>query len=181
VRRAAFLALALAAVAAGCGGAKVTDVPHEEDGEPSAPREAALKLPPYPKEQDLLRFEVQPRTAFEYFVDGASLTIPESDMVRFTVVVRTASAVNVSYEGFRCITRERRTYARAGRDGKWIVAKDGWVPVGPRPTAGFRHELYWNYFCPGKQVISSAREGLDALRFGGHPNARPEGSMAGND
>jgi hypothetical protein len=178
VSRAALLALALVTVAAGCGGPKVRDVPDEEEGEPRAAQEAPLKLPPYPKEQDLLRFEVQPRTAFDYFVDGSSILVLEEGVVRFAVVVRTASAANVSYEGLRCITRERRTYARAGRDGSWIVAKDGWVPVGPRATAGFRHELYWNYFCPGKRIISSSREGVDALRFGGHPDARPEGSMA---
>jgi CNP1-like family len=181
VRQAAFLVLALVVTAAGCGGSTVSDVPDEGSGEPRAAQESAVKLPPYPKEQDLLRFEIQPRTAFDYFVDGSSITILEEGVVRFAVVVRTASAVNVSYEGFRCISRERRVYARAGRDGNWIRAKDGWVPVGPRPVAGFRHELYWNYLCPGKRIISSTREGVDALRFGGHPDARPEGSMAGND
>jgi hypothetical protein len=178
VRQAPFLALAFVLVVAGCGGPKVRDVPDEEEGEPRAAQESALKLPPYPREQDLLRFEVQPRTAFDYFVDSSSILVLEEGVVRFTAVVRTASATNVSYEGFRCITRERRTYARASRDGKWIEAKDGWVNVGPRATAGFRHELYWNYFCPGKRIISSSREGIDALRFGGHPDARPEGSMA---
>jgi len=175
------IALASALVAVGCGGPKVRDVPDEETGEPRTAQESALKLPPYPKEQDLLRFEVLPRTAFDYFVDGSSLVVLEEGVVRFTAVVRTAAATNVSYEGFRCLTRERRTYARADRDGKWILAKDGWVNVGPRATAGFRHELYWNYFCPGKRVIGSRREGIDALQMGGHWDARPEGTMTGGD
>ncbi len=42
----------------------------------------------------------------------------------------------------------------------------------------FRKELYWNFFCPGKHTINTPREGVDALRFGRHPNARPEGSFA---
>ncbi|MGE5794291.1 MAG: CNP1-like family protein [Bacteroidota bacterium] len=181
MKRAAILALVCVFGAAGCGGSKVRDVPDEESGDPRVAQESAVKLPPYPKEQDLLRFEIQPRTAFDYLVDGSSIAVLEEGEVRFAVVVRTANAVNVSYEGFRCISRERRVYARASRDGNWIIAKDGWVPVGPRPVAGFRHELYWNYFCPGKRIISSTREGVDALRFGGHRDARPEGSMAGND
>ena len=123
---------------------------------------------------------MQPRTAFEHFVDGSSISVLDDGIVRFAVVVRTATAVNVSYEGYRCITRERRTYGRANRDGAWIAVKDAsWVSVGPREVSGFRHELYWHYFCPGKRAISSVREGIDALRFGGHPDARPEGTMAG--
>jgi hypothetical protein len=178
VKRLALLTLAAALAAAGCAGPKVRDVPDEAGDEPGAARETAVKLPPYPKEQDLLRFEVQPRTAFDYFVDGTSIVVLEEGVVRFAVVARTATAVNVSYEGFRCITRERRIYAHASRDGAWIAPKDpGWVPVGPRAVAGFRHELYWNYFCPGKRIIGSPREGLDALRSGGHPDARPESSF----
>jgi hypothetical protein len=171
--------LAIALAAGGCGGAKkVPEAPDGEGEEPGAPREAAVKFPPYPKEQDLLRFEMQPRTAFEYFVDGSSISVLDDGVVRFAVVVRTTSAVNVSYEGYRCATRERRTYARASRDGTWIAVKDpSWVSVGPRSVAGFRHELYWHYFCPGKRAISSAREGVEALRLGGHPDARPEGTL----
>jgi hypothetical protein len=182
VKRAALLALA-AVLVAGCGGggSSARGVPGEDGNDPGVAREAPLKLPPYPKEQDLLRFEVQPRTGFDHLVDGASIALVDEETVRFTVVVRTAGAVNVSYEGFRCITRERTVYARASRDGAWIAVKDpGWVPLGPREITGFRHELYWNYFCPGKRPISSVREGIDALRAGGHRDARPEGSMAGD-
>jgi hypothetical protein len=186
MRRLALLALVLTLAAGGCGGggAKVQDAPMGEEGDdPGAPpREAPVKFPPYPKEQDLLRFEMHPRTAFEYFVDGSSISIVDGGIVRFAVVLRTASAVNVSYEGYRCASRERRTYGRANRDGTWIAAKDsGWVSVGPREVSGFRHELYWHYLCPGKRPISSVREGIDALRFGGHPDARPEGTMAGSE
>lgn len=182
MRRLAFLAVVLALAVGGCGGggAKVHEAPEQEGDDPGAPRrEAAVKFPPYPKEQNLLRFEMLPRTAFEYFVDGSSISILDDGIVRFAVVVRTATAVNVSYEGYRCVSRERRTYGRANRDGVWIETKDsGWVSVGPREVSGFRHELYWHYFCPGKRIISSVREGTDALRFGGHPDARPEGTMA---
>ncbi len=183
MRRLALLGMAIALVAAGCGGAKPL-VSAEEVEQPGTPLgatvEPQVKFPPVPKDQDLLRFDVAPRTGLEYFVDPASISLPGEGIVRFTVVARSASAANVSYEAFRCITRERKVYARANRDGAWLAAKDsGWVPVGPRETAGFRHELYWNYFCPGKHVISSAREGVDALRFGGHRDARPEGSMTG--
>jgi hypothetical protein len=177
--RAVALSVLAAVLVAGCKAAKVSDPVDEEDFVPAAAREAPLKLPPYPKEQDLLRFDLEPRTAFEYFVDGSSITVLDEGIVRFTVVSRTANVANVTYEGLRCNARERKLYAHANRDGAWVVAKNpGWVPVGPRLVGAFRHELYWNYFCPGKRIIDSPGEGVRALRLGGHPDARPEGSGA---
>lgn len=178
MKRFAAAGLAAALVAAGCAGSRQPDLAADEGDEPAGPREAAVKLPSLPKEEDLLRFEVRPQTALEYLVDSTSISLPDRDLVRFTVVARSSAAMNVSYEGFRCIARERKVYARASREGAWVTAKNaGWVPLGPRATAGFRHELFWNYFCPGKRTIASTGEGVDALRRGGHPDARPEGTL----
>lgn len=177
----AAIALAVAVgVAAGCAKPLVSS---EEADDPAAPRtplvEPAVSLPPIPKDQDLLRFDVVPRTALEYFVDSSSISLPGEGIVRFTVVARTESAANVSYEGFRCITREHKIYARASRDGVWVAVKDpGWAVISDRTTPMYRRELYWNFLCPAKYPISRPREGADALRFGRHPNARPEGSLA---
>lgn len=175
------LGIAVALAAAGCSGPKplMTAEESEEAGAPRAGLEPEVKLPAIPKEQGLLPFDVSPRTAFEYFVDPASISLPGEGIVRFTVVARSSAAANISYEGFRCVTREHKVYARASRDGTWIPTKGtGWDPISDRTTPMFRRELYWNFLCPGKHTISSPREGVDALRLGRHPNARPEGTMA---
>jgi hypothetical protein len=174
--------LAAALLASGCGGSKSRmDAPVEGE-EPGASREAALKLPAYPKSGDLLPFKVQPQTALEYFVDRSSVSVYNDGIdaiVRFTVVARSAQAENVSYEGFRCIERERKVYAHGRKDGTWLPVKDsGWLPLGPRETAGFRYELFWNYFCPKRRAIASARQGVDALRLGGHPDSLQDGTMS---
>ena len=128
--------LAVALWASGCGGSKSRVDVVGEGEEPGAPREAAVKLPAYPKEQELLPFKVQPQTALEYFVDRTSVSVYNDGVdaiVRFTVVARSAQAENVSYEGFRCIERERKVYAYGRRDGTWLPVKDsGWLPLGPR-------------------------------------------------
>jgi len=177
-------AFALAAVIAvsACSGPTPL-VTAEEVDDPASPQRAKVepevKLPSFPKEQTLIRYDVTPKTSLEYFVDSTSISLPGEGIVRFTVVAKTASAENVSYEGFRCITREHKIYARANRDGAWVMVKGaGWEPVSERTTPMFRRELYWNFFCPSKHTINTPREGVDALRFGRHPNARPEGSLA---
>ena len=173
--------LAVALWASGCGGSKSRVDVVGEGEEPGAPREAAVKLPAYPKEQELLPFKVQPQTALEYFVDRTSVSVYNDGVdaiVRFTVVARSAQAENVSYEGFRCIERERKVYAYGRRDGTWLPVKDsGWLPLGPRVTAGFRYELFWNYFCPKRRAIANSRQGVDALRLGGHPDSEPARTM----
>ena len=180
MRQLLLIGIAVALATAGCSGAKPL-ISAEESDEPGAPRTAVepeVKLPPVPKEQGLLPFAVYPRTEIEYFVDPASISLPGEGIVRFTVVARSSAAVNISYEGFRCLTRENKVYARANRDGAWIPTKGaGWDPISDRTTPMFRRELYWNFLCPGKHTISSPREGVDALRLGRHPNARPEGTM----
>lgn len=174
------IGIAVVFATAGCSGPKPLISP-EESEEPGAPRtgrEPEVQLPPVPKEQGLLPFDVYPRQALEYFVDPASISLPGEGIVRFTVVARSGAAANVSYEGFRCVTREYKVYARANRDGAWIPAKEaGWDVISDRTTPMFRRELYWNFFCPGKHAISSTREGVDALRLGRHPNARPDGTI----
>jgi hypothetical protein len=179
--RHAALGLAIALAVAGCAGPKPPPLPVEEGIDPGAPvgrAEPAVRLPPFPKDQDLIRVDVRPRTALEFFVDSTSISLPGEEIVRFTVVARSSTATNVSYEGFTCLSREHKVYARANRDGVWLPAKDaGWAPISDRTTTDFHRQLYWNYFCPGKHAISRPREGVDALRLGGHPNARPEGTM----
>ncbi len=180
MRRTRLLAFAAAFALAGCAQPLVSEDQRDPTATPgSFALEPAVVLPPYPSDQNLLKFDVVPRTGLDFFVDAASISLPGEGVVRFTVVARSDSAANVSYEGFRCITREHKLYARAGRGGTWTMTKDpGWEPVSDRTTPMYRRELYWHFLCPAKHTISSPREGADALRFGRHPNARPEGSLA---
>jgi hypothetical protein len=135
--------------------------------------ELPLQLPATPKSADLLEFDSGRRTSLRFFVDPAALTVGTDGVIRFTVVIRgEGAASNVSYEGIRCKTRERKIYAYGRADGTWYQPRNpAWTKIGGPEADGHRFALYQNYFCPSRQSISSAREGIEAFRRGGHPRA----------
>jgi hypothetical protein len=141
-----------------------TEKPHDE---------SPLQLPAAPKSADLLEFDPGRPTTLRFFVDPASLTVGTDGIVRFTVVVRgEGAASNVSYEGIRCKTAERKVYAYGRADGTWNPARNPvWTKVGGATSGGHQFALYQNYICPSRQSIKTAREGVEALRRGGHPRA----------
>lgn len=131
--------------------------------------ELAIRLPASPRQQDLLGFYVSAVTVNRFFIDPASVSVGGDGVVRYTLVVTTpAGARNVSYEGMRCDTRERRLYAFGRLDGSWSEARmSRWEPV--RESSGNRHHaaLFQEYFCPGGVIVRNAQEARDALRRGG--------------
>lgn len=130
--------------------------------------EQQLKLPPAPTEDNLVAFDPGRRTTMKFYVDTASIAVGADQIVRYTLVVTgDADTRNVMYEGVRCKTNERKTFAYGKRDGSWSEARDPqWESVDydvPRVT------LYRNFLCPLKGPIQSAEEGVNALRNGVHP------------
>ncbi|MCC6611185.1 MAG: CNP1-like family protein [Burkholderiales bacterium] len=143
-------------------------------------REDRTVLPPPPKEENLIRFAAGPmRGSFKYFVDGASLTVGGDGVVRYTLVVRSdAGATNVTYEGIRCTTRERRIYAYGRADGAWTEPRGvEWKSIGGPANDEYIFVLYDDFFCPGRTGIRDAAEGLAALKRGGHPRASGDTSF----
>jgi hypothetical protein len=143
------------------------------DFTPKSADELPLQLPAPPKPVDLLEFEPGRPAMLRFYVDPASLSVGTDAIVRFTVVVRgEGSASNVSYEAIRCKTRERKVYAYGRADGTWSeVRAPQWTAISGLNADGYRFVLYENYFCPSRQIIASAREGIEALRRAGHPRA----------
>lgn len=135
--------------------------------------ELPLQLPAAPKAGDLIEFDPGRPATLRFYVDPASLSVGTDLIVRFTVVVKgDGGASNVSYEAFRCKTRERKVYAYGRADGTWSQARaPQWTAIHGLTTDGYRFVLFENYFCPSRQSIASAREGVEALRRGGHPRA----------
>ena len=71
--------------------------------------ELAAQLPPTPKAENLIEFNVSSATRNRHFVDTASISVGEDKVVRYTVVIEAAGgAKNVLFEGMRCETGERR-------------------------------------------------------------------------
>lgn len=128
----------------------------------------SVAFPAYPREPDLIEFFVAATSAFRFFIDPASISVGNDGVVRYTLVARSAAgARNVSYEGMRCSTGEMRLYA-LGRDGGWVKSAGDWRAIAPRSVQRWHNALYREYFCPQKAPIASRREGIEALRRGGH-------------
>jgi hypothetical protein len=129
------------------------------------------QLPSYPKPENLLRVHVSPPTSFEFFVDTASVSVGQDGIVRYTLIARsTGGAVNVSYEGIRCLPLERKLYAFGGFDRTWSPARvPQWAPISRTQTNQQHAALAEDFFCPESGRVRTTEEAVQALRRGNIP------------
>lgn len=144
----------------------------EEDYENKQWQEIEVQLPAAPKQETLLPFYVSAATENRFFVDGATLSVGGDGVVRYVLLVLTPQKTrNVTYEGMRCETRERRIYASGRLDGTWSKArKNEWVRILDAWANRQHAALYLEYFCPIGTIVKDAAEARDALIKGVHPD-----------
>jgi CNP1-like family protein len=163
----------LAALAAGC-----SSTPQKSDWEKSHGNrlgdEEKLVMPAYPRKENLVEINVSATAEFSYYVDAASLAVGKDRVVRYVLVARSPQgAENVSYEAIRC-PDQHRLYATGQRDGTWSERVAPWREITRGTALGWPYALARYYFCPHRDPIQSAAEGVDALRRGVHPAVRVE-------
>jgi hypothetical protein len=116
-------------------------------------QEAALQLPAIPKPENLIAVKLDASTRNTLLIDTASLALGEDGVVRYSAMVRSPTgAENVSFEGLRCETGERKLYAfgrTSGKDvGTWAPNRYAkWQPIQARLAGGYHRELFFHYFC----------------------------------
>lgn len=144
----------------------------EEDYESKQWQEIEVQLPAAPKQETLLPFYVSAATENRFFIDGATLTVGSDGVVRYVLLVLTPQGVrNVTYEGMRCLTRERRIYASGRQDGSWSKArKNEWVRIQDAYANRQHAALFLEYFCPVGNIVQDAAEARNALIKGVHPD-----------
>jgi len=159
---------ALLAVLAGCASPQ----PVSDDFEVKAWESQKALLPPLPKQENLTQFFAGANRPFAYFVDRASISVPQRGVVRYTLVARSASGVaNVSYEVIRCDTYERKTYAFGREDHTWSQARySQWLPIGGQESPQLA--LANDFFCPSPP-ITSPEQAVDALTRTARPGSLP--------
>jgi hypothetical protein len=130
-------------------------------------KEIEAQIPPYPKAENLIPFETAP-SGHQFFVDAPSVSVGDDGVVRYTLLVKTAGgAVNVSFEGMRCETREQKYYAIGHAGGAWSRARDPqWRRIDLKKSSRQHGLLYVDYFCSGNAPVKSARSAIDALKYG---------------
>jgi hypothetical protein len=131
-------------------------------------QEIAIQLPATPSAEDLIPFETISAVATQSFaIDPKSLTVGSDGVVRYTLVSTSASgAKNISYEGIRCHSLERKLYAFGHANGTWSRSRrDNWESIPRHSTNNHHATLALEYFCDGRAVSGNANEILRRLKW----------------
>ena len=129
------------------GDAPITGAPDEGPW-----KEATVQLPPYPKDADLIDFQITGGvTPTRFYVDGSSLSVEPDKVIRFVLVIRTrGGATTVSFSGLRCTTGEWKDYASGRSDRTWAVDDNAkWRPIRFVDYNNYQETLMKDYFCFG--------------------------------
>lgn len=128
--------------------------------------EVAAQLPPFPKAENLVEFNVSSATRNRHFVDKESISVGADKVVRYTVVIEAAGgARNISFEGLRCESGERRLYAYGHADGTWSRARNaGWENIKLRSLLSYQKALFEDHFCPNGINVQDGKEAVQSLQ-----------------
>jgi len=131
------------------------------------------KLPPFPREESLVKIQVDGAASFDFFVDLESVSVGSDGVVRYTLVARSdGGATNIAYEGIRCKGRERRLYALGRADRTWSAARNQqWTSISELPDNRLQARLHDAVFCPARIIARDTEEARMALKRGAHPRS----------
>jgi hypothetical protein len=139
----------------------------DSDDQEASWQEAAIQLPPAPQPENLLPFYVSETATQTFAIDAKSLTIGSDGVIRYTLVARSASgAKNISYEGIRCQSFEKKRYAFGREDGTWSLSRRGqWERI-VRNAANRQHAtLALDYFCQNLTIADNVEKILGRIRM----------------
>jgi len=129
-------------------------------------QEIAIQLPAAPAAGDLLPFYVSPTATQSFAIDPKSLTIGADGVIRYTLVSQSqGGASNVSYEGIRCNSFEKKLYAFGRADGTWARSRrDQWEPITDNQANRQHAALAKDYFCNGNAIAGKADDIVKRIR-----------------
>lgn len=130
--------------------------------------EVQAELPSAPKAENLLSFYVGPTATQTFAIDSQSLTIGTDGVVRYTLVaVSPSGAKNISYEGIRCASFEKKIYALGRDDGSWAPSRRNQWEIIVRSKVNRQHAaLAQGYFCENLMVAGTAKDMLNRIKYG---------------
>lgn len=128
--------------------------------------EAPVELPPYPKEENLQSFFVSPTATHTFMIDLPSVSISKDGVIRYTLVSKSRTgALNISHEGIRCRTQDRKSYAFGRTNGDWVRSRsDEWSLINAAAANRQYAALANDYFCQGRTVRGDRNEIASRLR-----------------
>lgn len=135
-------------------------------------KEIEAKIPPYPKDGNLVQFDAGPASPHRFYIDTQSLSIGDDGVVRYILVVKAAGgAVNVTYEGIRCESREQKDHAVGHAGGGWTRARNPqWRRIEYRDANRHHGVLYSDLLCTGgisgASPLASVKLMVERLKYG---------------
>jgi hypothetical protein len=134
--------------------------------------EIEVQLPAFPEAENLIPFKVGAISDTRFLIDEKSISIGSDEVIRYTlVVISSLGAQNISFEGMRCTTAERRVYAFGRADKTWSKARSNkWSRIhggsNSHPVV-----LFTDYFCAiGQKTIMTPEDAVRVLRYGKPPD-----------
>lgn len=130
-------------------------------------QEVAIQLPAAPKLENLLPFYVGPAATQEFEIDLSSVKLGEDGVVRYVLVATSPSGVkNISFEGIRCATNERKLYAFGRPDGSWSRSRrDRWEQINSNTPNRQHAALAYDYFCENLTIAGDAQDMVRRIRY----------------
>ncbi|MCU6432347.1 CNP1-like family protein [Undibacterium sp. Jales W-56] len=126
--------------------------------------EVALHLPGAPDASNLVSFYASGSQSFA--IDVKSLSITGDGIIRYSLVaVSSSGAKNVSYEGIRCSTYEKKLYAFGRPDGSWSRSRrNQWDHISALNVNKQHSTLFNDYFCDGNSIAGKASVIIDRIK-----------------
>ncbi|OGB20947.1 MAG: hypothetical protein A3I66_19765 [Burkholderiales bacterium RIFCSPLOWO2_02_FULL_57_36] len=130
-------------------------------------QEIAIQLPAAPQAANLLPFYVSATATQSFAIDAKSLTVGSDGVIRYTLVADSpGGAKNISYEGIRCRSFEKKIYAFGQADGSWSRSRrDQWERIAQNAANRQHAILAKDYFCQSLTVADNAEKMLERIRW----------------
>lgn len=126
--------------------------------------DSPVVLPAAPATENLLRFYSNENQIF--FIDSKSISIAADGSLRYTMVSSSQSgAKNVSYEGMRCDTNEKRLFAFGRADGTWSNSRRNvWDEFTNKGVNQQHSTLAWDFVCDGGSIAGNVEKIIQRIR-----------------
>ena len=129
-------------------------------------QEIAVQLPAAPQARDLLPFYVSATATQSFAIDAKSLSTGSDGVVRYTLIAESpGGAKNITYEGIRCGSFERKIYAMGQPDGNWSRSRrNQWERIAQNAANRHHSVLAREYFCENSAVAGTAQQMRERIR-----------------
>ena len=137
--------------------------------------EIEVEPPAYPQASDLIEIGGTDRRHEHAYVDRRSVSVGSDRIVRYTLLVRTEGGVdNVTFEAISCDSKEFKILATGDPARGFKAARyPRWQPIEYRAVNNERNVLARDIFCPGRGMVQTDQEALEALQRGMNSKAEP--------